>query len=71
MVLVSSSVKKKDVGKGFLFLAPTGALEQGILCVRLSVWYFPQKNTANEFLKHSKESRGLLGQAGKQAGKKA
>ena len=38
------------------------------VCVRHSVWHFPQKNTENEFLKHSKESRGVLGQAGKQAG---
>ena len=38
-------------------------------CVRACVRPFLQKNTANEFLKHSKESRGVLGQAGKQAGK--
>ena len=46
--------------KNTLFLAPTGALEEGILYVRPD---FPQKNTANEFLKHSKESRGVLGKA--------
>ena len=40
-------------------------------CVRPCVLHFPQKNTANEFLKHSKESRGVLVQAGKQAGKQA
>ena len=39
--------------------------------VRPSVWHFPQKNTVNEFLKHSKESRGVLGQAAKQAAKQA
>ena len=56
-------------------MAPTGALEEAILyvrpCVRASVrpsvCPFPQKNTANEFLKHSKESRGVLGQASRQA----
>ena len=53
------------------FLAPTGALEEGILCECVCVQHFPQKNTANEFLKHSKESRGVLGQAGKQATKPA
>ena len=50
----------------FLFLAPTGALEEGILCVHASVrpssWHIIQKNIENEFLKHSKESRGVLGQ---------
>ena len=52
------------------FLAPTGALEEGILSVRACVCSdFPQKNTTNEFLKHSKESRGVLGQAGKQEGR--
>ena len=39
--------------------------------VRVSMWHFPQKNTANEFLKHSEESRGVLEQAGEQAGKQA
>ena len=53
----------------YIFLAPTGALEEAILYVHVCVRHFPQKNTANEFLKHSKESRGVLGQAGKQAGK--
>ena len=56
-------------------LAPTGALEEGILCVRVSVRvsvrHFPQKNTANESLEHSKESRGALGQVSKQAGNQA
>ena len=37
--------------------------------MHVSVCHVPQKNTANEFLKHSKESGGVLGQAGKQAGK--
>ena len=50
-------------------MAPTGALEEVMLSVRVSVRHFPQNNTANEFLKHSKGSRGVLGQAGKQAGK--
>ena len=58
----------------FWFLAPTGALEEGIFWVCPSVCqcvrHFPQKNTV-EFLKHSKESRRDLGQAGKQAGTKA
>ena len=57
------------------FLALKGALEEGILCVRPSVrvfvWLLPQKNTANEFKKHSNESRGVLEQTGKQAGKQA
>ena len=39
--------------------------------MHVSVCHVPQKNTANEFLKHSKGSRGVLGQAGKRAGKGA
>ena len=31
------------------FLAPTGALEEGMLCVRACVRYFPQKHIENEF----------------------
>ena len=37
----------------YIFLAPTGALDEGILyvraCVRASVRYFPQKNIEKEF----------------------
>ena len=33
-----------------------------------SVRDIPQKNIENEFQQHSKESRGVLGEAGKQAG---
>ena len=40
-----TNVKKNCVIFLFLFLAPTGALEEGILCVR----YFPQKNIEKEF----------------------
>ena len=32
-----------------MFLAPTGALEEGILYVRACVRYFPQKNIEKEF----------------------
>ena len=32
-----------------LFLAPTGALEEGILCVRPSVCDIIQNNSENEF----------------------
>ncbi len=32
------------------------------------VWHIIQKNIENEFQQHSKESRGVLGEAGKQAG---
>ena len=37
----------------FFFLAPTGALEEGIMCVRVCVCacvcHFPQKNMEKEF----------------------
>ena len=47
----------------FAFLAPTGALEEVIwdLCLSVCVLY------AKKFLKHSKESRGVLRQESKQA----
>ncbi len=41
------------------------------VCVRPSVWHFHQKNIEKEFLKHSKESRGVLGQPAKQASRQA
>ena len=39
------------------------------MCVRVCVHDIIQKNIENEFKQHSKESRGVLGQASKQAGK--
>ena len=52
------------------FLAPTGALEEGILCVRVSVRDIMLKRAPKEFLKHSKESRGVLGQERAQGSKR-
>ena len=56
-----------------IFLAPTGAQGAGILCVRLSVrpcvWDILQNKSENEFLKHSKESKGVLGQVSRQSSK--
>ena len=40
------------------FLAPTGALEVGMSDLCLSV-YFMLRRALKEFLKHSKESRGV------------
>ena len=48
---------------GYLcFLAPTGALEEAILSVRESVQDIMLRRGLREFLKHSKEFRGVLGQ---------
>ena len=67
----------------YRILAPTGALEEGILSLRASVRQsicdFMLRMALKEILKHSKESRGVLGkearkqesQAGRQAGKQA
>ena len=60
-------------------LAPTGALEEAILYGPLSVRDIMLRRALKEFLKHYKESRGVLGQeraqaskqAGKQTGKQA
>ena len=45
-----------------VFLAPTGAPDVKILYVCPCVCDIMQKNIEKEFLKHSKESRGVLGQ---------
>ena len=69
---------KKEQGKfseaavvKYRILAPTGALEEGILSLRASVRQsicdFMLRMALKEILKHSKESRGVLGQASRQA----
>ena len=52
-----------DQIKNNYFLAPTGALGEGISCVRACVrpGYY-SNNSENEFLQHSEEYRGVLGQ---------
>ena len=46
IIIPEQGLKKLNSG---YFLAPTGALEEGISCVRASVRPFLQKNIENEF----------------------
>ena len=46
-----------------VFLTPTGALEDAILSLRASVRDFMLRMALKGFLKHSKGSRGVIGQA--------
>ena len=46
-----------------VFLAPIGDLEEGILSVCACISDIMLRMALKEFLKHSKESRGVLGQA--------
>ena len=54
-----------------VFLAPTGDLEEGILSVCACISDIMLRMALKEFLKHSKESRDVLGQASRQSSKQA